>query len=104
MAGAANMSMETESVLPEGYTFDHDSVQSLSERRSAQVPIPYIQYSENRSNLEEPEAENIPVIDMATESQAQLSAAIGEACRDWGFFQVSVQITRFRLVSEHCSA
>lgn len=47
----------------------------------------FIQDAEHRAKPQSIEAENIPVIDLSSDTAALL-AEIGDACRNWGFFQV----------------
>jgi len=62
----------------------HRSAQFLSEQGFMEIPTAFVRAPEERSNLHESVAEGTPVIDLATATPAE----IGEACFEWGFFQV----------------
>ncbi|KAK4802173.1 hypothetical protein SAY86_000376 [Trapa natans] len=68
-------------------------VQALSESGISSIPERYIKppsdRPENQRSLPIPGAANLPVIDLlAAEGKAEEASALGEACREWGFFQV----------------
>ncbi|KAK4742578.1 hypothetical protein SAY87_000579 [Trapa incisa] len=68
-------------------------VQALSESGINSIPERYIKPPSDRPgkqiSLPVPGATNIPMIDlMGVEGKAEEEAAVGEACREWGFFQV----------------
>lgn len=65
----------------------HKSAQFLSEQGLVEIPAAFVRAPHERSNLRESVAEGIPVIDLAT-TGPRLVAEIGEACYEWGFFQV----------------
>ncbi|XP_051133300.1 protein DMR6-LIKE OXYGENASE 2-like [Andrographis paniculata] len=48
----------------------------------------FIQAVENRPKPHVPEADGIPTIDLSSTDSAKLAVEIGEACRNWGFFEV----------------
>jgi len=62
----------------------HRSAQFVSEQGLEEIPAAYVRAPEERSNLRESFAEGLPVIDLATAGPAE----IGEACYEWGIFQV----------------
>ncbi|KDP38252.1 hypothetical protein JCGZ_04895 [Jatropha curcas] len=48
----------------------------------------FIQEPEHRPKPTTVQADGIPVIDLSTASSSELVQQIGNACKDWGFFQV----------------
>jgi isopenicillin N synthase-like dioxygenase len=58
----------------------------LSEQGLLEVPSSYIRPAEERPCISEL-GEEIPVIDLA-DGSLDVTAQIGQACREWGFFQV----------------
>ena len=70
-----------------GVHFDSNRVQAMVEQGVTEIPSVYIRREDERCTLKESLGTNIPVIDMSKEA-ASLSEEIGNACRDWGFFQV----------------
>ncbi|KAK4476529.1 hypothetical protein RD792_015685 [Penstemon davidsonii] len=53
------------------------------------LPTSYIRPESERPNLSQvSECENIPVIDLGCEDRSLIIKQIGDACRDYGFFQV----------------
>ena len=70
-----------------GVSFDTDRVQAMVEQGVTEIPSIYIRREDERCTHKESLGTNIPVIDMSKEG-ANLSEDIGNACREWGFFQV----------------
>ncbi|XP_020534912.1 protein DOWNY MILDEW RESISTANCE 6 isoform X2 [Jatropha curcas] len=54
----------------------------------AEVDPAFIQALEHRPNLTIMEAQGIPLIDLSTTNSSDLVEKVGNACKDWGFFQV----------------
>ncbi|XP_051142835.1 jasmonate-induced oxygenase 2-like [Andrographis paniculata] len=56
------------------------------------LDLAFIQAPEHRPNLQSVAARSIPIIDLSplefSDSPSGLVSEVGEACRDWGFFQV----------------
>jgi hypothetical protein len=70
---------------PEAY----ERVQDLAEKGFSEIPSAYIRPLEERPSISESTAlQDIPVIDLSSETSPDLSAKVGLACREWGFFQV----------------
>ncbi len=70
---------------PEAY----ERVQDLAEKGFSEIPSAYIRPLEERPSISESIAlQDIPVIDLSSETSPDLSAKVGLACREWGFFQV----------------
>lgn len=70
---------------PEAY----ERVQDLAEKGFSEIPSAYIRPLEERPTISESIAlQDIPVIDLSSETSPDLSAKVGLACREWGFFQV----------------
>lgn len=76
----------------EGICWSHDRVQSVSEQGLLEIPASYIRPAEERPNIRiSSSLKKIPVIDLA-EGGPDISVQVGQACRDWGFFQVSFNL------------
>lgn len=76
--------------VAQGICWSHDRVQSVAEQGLLEIPASYIRPAEERPNLQQSSSlKEIPVIDMTS---PDVSAQIGQACREWGFFQVRNQI------------
>jgi len=74
------------STVAQGICWSHDRVQSVAEQGLLEIPASYIRPAEERPNLQQSSSlKEIPVIDMTS---PDVSAQIGQACREWGFFQV----------------
>lgn len=71
----------------EGICWSHERVQSLSEQGLLEIPSSYIRPAEECPNIRESSLKEIPIIDLA-EGGPDVSAQVGQACRDWAFFQV----------------
>ena len=71
-----------------GVNFDSHTVQAMVEQGVSEIPSIYIRSEDERCTHKEKYGTNIPVIDLSKEG-ANLSEDIGNACREWGFFQVS---------------
>ncbi|XP_070681145.1 protein DOWNY MILDEW RESISTANCE 6 isoform X2 [Malus domestica] len=57
--------------------------------RHSNVPESYVRPESDRPGLSEvSECQNIPVIDLASPNRAQTVQQIGDACKNYGFFQV----------------
>lgn len=53
------------------------------------LPESYIRPESERPRLSEvSECEDVPIIDLGCQNRAQIVHQIGEACRNYGFFQV----------------
>ncbi|WCJ33790.1 2-oxoglutarate (2OG) and Fe(II)-dependent oxygenase superfamily protein [Euphorbia peplus] len=53
-----------------------------------EVDPAFIQAEEHRPKLETTEAQGIPLIDLSQSDDIDIVKKVGDACRDWGFFQV----------------
>lgn len=74
-------------VLP-GSSVTYERVQVLAEQGLLEIPNSYIRPLEERPTIHEaPPLRDIPVIDLS-EGTSNVSAEVGQACREWGFFQV----------------
>jgi len=72
----------------EGICWSQERVQSVAEQGLLEIPASYIRPAEERPNIRQSSSlKEIPVIDLA-EGGPDVSAQVGQACRDWGFFQV----------------
>nr|QCP71067.1 flavone synthase [Pohlia nutans] len=74
--------------VEQGICWSHERVQSVAEQGLLEIPASYIRPAEERPNSRQSSSlKEIPVIDLA-QGGPDVSAQVGQACRDWGFFQV----------------
>ena len=80
---------------PSGTSLLVPSVQELAKEKLSAVPPRYIQHED----LVISDADHVPVIDMqrllSTESGTSELAKLHHACKEWGFFQVSLLLLSF---------
>lgn len=58
--------------------------------RHSSLPESYVRPESERPRLSEvSQSENIPIIDLGSEDKARIIREIHEACKNYGFFQVS---------------
>lgn len=66
------------------------------------LPEGYVRPESERPRLSEVfECENIPVINLASENRAETVQQVGDACKSYGFFQVSTSLTLY-IISRTC--
>ncbi|KAG0620488.1 hypothetical protein M758_4G220000 [Ceratodon purpureus] len=80
--------------VAERICYSDDRVQALAEQGLLEIPTSYIRPVEERPSIQEtslkevaPDYGSLPVIDLA-EGGPDVVAQIGQACSEWGFFQV----------------